>query len=475
MIKNKFIFLLIMSIVETHPEIAKQWHPTKNGDLKPENYRAGSKEKVFWKCNIGCNMGCEHIWPAAINDRCGVNKSGCPYCSKYQKKICYHKSIAYLHEELSKRWHPTKNYRDDAIDGEYFPGSQISPSELSDGSGYKAWWLCPNTNCSEKCAHEYKQRIVDKIGQNRGCPLCNGNQQRCYHNTLAYLHPELSKEWHPTKNFREDAIDGEYFPGSQISPSELSDGGKKPFWWKCLIECKYGCIHEWEAQVGNRTTAESKCPYCTIGTTKVCIHQSVGYLYPYLLIEWDYDKNKALDPYKIPFKSAIPANWICKNCNSEYNSVIYHRTNGGGCPNCIHKTVAKLLDYIKKYYPDVFTELKLDKCKSTTTNKYYPFDFCIPSLKTIIELDGRQHFIHIKLFKNNVEESIERDIYKMNQAEAEGYKVIRIFQEDVYKNDESWLETNLLPHIKNSDRIPVFISVDEDLYDEHIRVYGLGE
>ena len=59
----------------------------------------------------------------------------------------------------------------------------------------------------------------------------------------------------------------------------------------------------------------------------------------------------------------------------------------------------------------------------------------------------------------------------MKQAEAEGYKIIRIFQEDVYDNDETWLETELLPEIKSSDRNHMFISSIEDLYDEHIRVY----
>jgi hypothetical protein len=44
----------------------------------------------------------------------------------------------------------------------------------------------------------------------------------------------------------------------------------------------------------------------------------------------------------------------------------------------------------------------------------------------------------------------------------------------LYKNDESWLETNLLPEIQNEDRTPVFISSIEDLYDEHIRVYESG-
>lgn len=44
---------------------------------------------------------------------------------------------------------------------------------------------------------------------------------------------------------------------------------------------------------------------------------------------------------------------------------------------------------------------------------------------------------------------------------------IKTFQQPPYNNDESWLETHLLPEIKNSDRKAVFISIDEDLYDGH--------
>ena len=29
------------SLAETHPEVAKQWHPTKNGDLTPHNIDSG--------------------------------------------------------------------------------------------------------------------------------------------------------------------------------------------------------------------------------------------------------------------------------------------------------------------------------------------------------------------------------------------------------------------------------------------------
>ena len=41
------------SLAETHPEVAKQWHPTKNGDLTPNNVTPGSNKKAWWKCDKG--------------------------------------------------------------------------------------------------------------------------------------------------------------------------------------------------------------------------------------------------------------------------------------------------------------------------------------------------------------------------------------------------------------------------------------
>ena len=55
------------------PEVAKQWHPTKNGDLKPEGVAPASGKKVWWICEKG------HEWPAAVNGR--TNGSGCPMCA----------------------------------------------------------------------------------------------------------------------------------------------------------------------------------------------------------------------------------------------------------------------------------------------------------------------------------------------------------------------------------------------------------
>ena len=34
----------------TDPDIAAQWHPTKNGDLKTTDITRGSTKNIWWKC-----------------------------------------------------------------------------------------------------------------------------------------------------------------------------------------------------------------------------------------------------------------------------------------------------------------------------------------------------------------------------------------------------------------------------------------
>jgi len=61
-----------------NPELAKQWHPTKNGNLTPYNVTCGTNKKVWWICEKG------HEWKTRIADR--NNGSICPYCAKENRK-----------------------------------------------------------------------------------------------------------------------------------------------------------------------------------------------------------------------------------------------------------------------------------------------------------------------------------------------------------------------------------------------------
>ncbi|MCP4221046.1 MAG: zinc-ribbon domain-containing protein, partial [bacterium] len=55
-----------------NPELAKQWHPTKNGDLTPDQVTPGGEKYIWWLCEKG------HVWDAKLYVR--NNGSGCPYC-----------------------------------------------------------------------------------------------------------------------------------------------------------------------------------------------------------------------------------------------------------------------------------------------------------------------------------------------------------------------------------------------------------
>lgn len=37
------------SLAEVNPELAKEWHPTNNGDLTTMDVTVGSAKKVWWK------------------------------------------------------------------------------------------------------------------------------------------------------------------------------------------------------------------------------------------------------------------------------------------------------------------------------------------------------------------------------------------------------------------------------------------
>jgi hypothetical protein len=89
-------------------------------------------------------------------------------------------------------------------------------------------------------------------------------------------------------------------------------------------------------------------------------------------------------------------------------------------------------------------------------------------------MDGAQHFRNISNWLD-MEDTLKRDVFKMNKAYEEGYKVIRITQSDVYKGGDAWLYTNLLPYIYDDDRAAVFISEDTELYKRHIALYTSDE
>lgn len=130
-------------------------------------------------------------------------------------------SLGHSNPEILKLWHPTKN-------------GKLKPIQFTEKSGKKVWWKC------EK-GHEWEAQIL-KITDGRRCPYCS-NKSVGKDNCLAVTHPELSEEWHPTKN-------------GYLTAYDVVPGSGKKIWWKC----KNG--HEWQNVVNKRAIQGQSCADC---------------------------------------------------------------------------------------------------------------------------------------------------------------------------------------------------------------------
>jgi hypothetical protein len=207
---------------EKFPELAAQWHPTKNGDLLPSDISSRHSQKVWWQCENG------HEWEAKVFSRTSSN-SMCPYCSG---RLAHEStSLAKLFPEVTSEWHPVKN-------------ANTLPQNIRPGSDFKAWWIC-------KEGHEWQAAVSHRTSPNKptGCPFCSGRRATT-ENNLSKLYPRLLLEWDYEKN-------------GALNPEELKPGSNIKVWWKCQNG------HEWKTSLNQRTGEGTNCPYCTSQTSKL--------------------------------------------------------------------------------------------------------------------------------------------------------------------------------------------------------------
>ena len=313
------------SLADVNPELAKQWHPTKNGDLTPYDVRAGSSIKAWWKCPEGD----DHEWDAVIADRhSGI---GCAICSNY--KVVKSNSLATLNPELASEWHPTKN-------------KDLTPDDVHPGSAKRVWWKCPKGD-----DHEW-QTVVHSRSWGRKCPVCSGRKvvkSTC----LKTLNPNLASEWHPTKN-------------GKLTPSDVSPKSSKKVWW----QCSQNNNHEWNAIIINRN-AGLGCPICS--NQKVVLSNCLATLHPDLAAQWHPTKNDKLTPFDVGAGSGKRVWWKCPEGDDHvWRADIKRRSLGRGCPICIGRKVVDSNSFLT-LHPELAKQLHPTKNGDLDPNKYRPY------------------------------------------------------------------------------------------------------
>lgn len=282
-------------LASQHPDLAAQWHPTKNGDLRPEDLVAGSSRKVWWRCERG------HQWQAMVKARVAGN--GCPCCAG-RRLSPGDNDLATQYPDLAAQWHPTKNGR-------------LTPRDVVAGSRRKVWWQC-------QAGHEWWASVTSRARAGAGCPFCMGKKVIPGANDLSTLFPDLAAQWDQEGN-------------RGVDLGEISPYSNRRVWWRC------GLGHRWRSAVSARARGSS-CPYCT-GRKVLAGFNDLETLHPQIAAQWHPTLNGGLTPRMVTSGSHQKVWWICPEAHV-WKAVVYSRTGPQkcGCPVCAGKVSQSKLD-----------------------------------------------------------------------------------------------------------------------------------
>lgn len=268
-----------------YPQIASEWDYEKNGDLRPENVKKNSNQKVWWKCSKN------HSWQTTVYHRTRGNN--CP--------VCAGKKVWEGFNDLETK------FPDVALQWDYEKNKDLTPRNVIAFSNKKVWWVCEKGHSS--CESIYTRTRSKK------CPVCLGKTVLEGYNDLATVCPEIAAEWNYEKN-------------KNLKPTQITASSNKMVWWACDNG------HEWQAVVYSRKNGNG-CPYCT-GRYIIEGETDFKTLRPDIAGEWDYSKNKGLLPEHMSAASNQKVWWICPKGHS-YKATVSNRQYGKNCPYCAGK------------------------------------------------------------------------------------------------------------------------------------------
>lgn len=372
-----------------YPELLSEWHPVKNINRLPSEVSFGSADKAWWQCSK-----CKHEWEARIQNRT-VGKRGCPLCAN--KVVVEGKNdLRTTHPQLAKEWHLSKN-------------GELSPLNVTYGTGRKAWWTCPN-------GHDYQATILHR-SSGTDCPRCNAGTQTSFAEQAVFyyvkqLYPDAvsrykakflgkmeldiyipsikyaieydGEAWHKADKIRREELKHTLCKRNGIKLIRLREKNHDinsfiadyiftrnnlylPKNLESLIKVILKHIDFFRSFSPNgKVDVNIERDRFEIQKYRTILKEnSLLDKFPILAQEWHPTKNGNLSPAKYKPGSDHKVWWLCPDCKREYEASISHRTSGTACPACgIQKSNAA------KHKPvnmiDPFTGRVLSKFTSIT-------------------------------------------------------------------------------------------------------------
>lgn len=269
-----------------YPQIASEWDYYRNADKRPENYLPHSNANVSWLCEKG------HPFEARINNRVR-NSSTCPCCAG-RVPIPGESDLGTLYPDLVKEWAFDLN-------------GDKKPSDFLPKSNAEIQWRCI-------LGHTWPAKICHRT-EGTGCPYCEGKLPIVGENDFATLHPQMAKQWHPSKN-------NSYRPEGFLEHSHFVA------WWICPLG------HEYPSPIYRRARG-CGCSVCD-GKRILSGVNDLATLAPKLSRDWDYERNADITPAMVAMHSSTRYYWKCQVCGYQWFASPNNRCKGTGCPKCAH-------------------------------------------------------------------------------------------------------------------------------------------
>ena len=336
------------NILGAHPDLAKEWHPTKNGNISPLEVKEHSGKRAWWICKKG------HEWKTSVCTR--ATGSACPHCrprvSRVQVRVyaeikhffqdatlcervngfecdIFIPSLKIAIEVDGVRFHKGRESRDrrknkglKAIGVRLIRLREAGLKKL----GVDDLIFTANAMCPTVIADVLKLILTtdDRVSQ-----YLNGGK---FIAEVQYLHmletfpappigmslaarAELvAKQWHPTKN-------------GKLTPFDFTAGSSHRAWWLCE------CGHEWDEQIAQRAVARKYgCPFCS--GRRVDKSNCLNTVNPLLASEWHPTKNGSLNPTRVAAQCNKRVWWVCKNGHEWAASICGRNNSGSKCRKC---------------------------------------------------------------------------------------------------------------------------------------------
>lgn len=323
---NKVVVEGVNDLSTVNKNLANEWHPTKNGELKPTNVTIGAGKKVWWICPIG------HEYEASVMHR--GHGTGCPICNSGRQTSFSEQALFFYAKKIFQ----------DAINRYKFDSEEKFEVDI----------YIPSISLAIEYDGEFwhKKEKARKI------------ETRKYYS----LKKNGIRLWRIREDFsQKDILTIQTFSAGAVRYSEIlaeqifyfNPGNKYEnldFLIRSVLEVVNPKTNPWLMR-----TFPKKSDFIDVDTKRDIfeikkyinpLKSSFADEFPAIAEEWHPLKNKNLTPNMFTKGSDFKAWWKCKTCGYEWQTSISHRVSGTGCKECYlennrknHYLAKKVLQY----------------------------------------------------------------------------------------------------------------------------------